>query len=49
MFGIGVGVAMTAAYTSAGGALPDPARATGFGFLTSASLIGMAASPMVPA
>jgi MFS transporter, DHA1 family, multidrug resistance protein len=47
VFGIGVGVAMTAAYTTAGGALPDPARATGFGFLTSASLIGMAVSPMV--
>ncbi len=47
IFGIGVGVAMTAAYTTAGGALPDAARATGFGFLTSASLIGMAASPMV--
>jgi MFS transporter, DHA1 family, multidrug resistance protein len=47
VFGVGVGVAMTAAYTTAGGALPDPARATGFGFLTSASLIGMAASPMV--
>ena len=47
IFGVGVGVAMTAAYTIAGGALPDPARATGFGFLTSASLIGMAVSPMV--
>jgi MFS family permease len=47
LFGVGVGVAMTAAYTTAGGALPDPARATGFGFLTSASLIGMAASPMI--
>ena len=47
VFGVGVGVAMTAAYTTAGGALPDPARATGFGFLTSASLIGMAASPMI--
>jgi MFS family permease len=47
IFGVGVGVAMTAAYTTAGGALPDPARATGFGFLTSASLIGMAVSPMI--
>jgi MFS family permease len=47
VFGVGVGVAMTAAYTTAGGALPEPARATGFGFLMSASLIGMAASPMV--
>jgi MFS family permease len=47
VFGVGVGVAMTAAYTTAAGALPILARATGFGFLTSASLIGMAASPMV--
>jgi MFS family permease len=47
VFGVGVGVSMTAAYTTAGGALPDAARATGFGFLTSASLIGMATSPMV--
>jgi DHA1 family multidrug resistance protein-like MFS transporter len=46
-FGIGIGVAMTAAYTTAAGAIPDTVRATGFGFLTSASLIGMAVSPMV--
>jgi MFS family permease len=46
-FGLGVGVAMTAAYTSAASAVPGAARATGFGFLTSASLIGMAVSPMV--
>ena len=38
---------MTAAYTTAAGAIPDSVRATGFGFLTSASLIGMAVSPMV--
>ncbi len=46
-FGLGIGVAMTAAYTSAAGAIPESVRATGFGFLTSASLIGMAVSPMV--
>jgi MFS family permease len=46
-FGLGIGVAMTAAYTTAAGAIPDSVRATGFGFLTSASLIGMAVSPMV--
>jgi MFS family permease len=38
---------MTAAYTAAAASLPDGVRATGFGFLTSASLVGMAVSPMV--
>jgi DHA1 family multidrug resistance protein-like MFS transporter len=47
VFGIGIGVAMTAAYTTAAGAVPEAARATGFGFLMSASLVGMAISPMV--
>ncbi len=47
VFGIGIGVAMTAAYTTAAAGFPEPARATGFGFLMSASLIGMAVSPMI--
>ncbi len=47
IFGIGIGVAMTAAYTTAASAIPETARAFGFGFLTSASLVGMAISPMV--
>jgi MFS transporter, DHA1 family, multidrug resistance protein len=47
IFGVGIGVAMTAAYTTAASAIPDAARAFGFGFLTSASLVGMAISPMV--
>jgi DHA1 family multidrug resistance protein-like MFS transporter len=47
VFGIGIGVAMTAAYTTAAAAVPEAARATGFGFLMSASLVGMAISPMV--
>lgn len=47
VFGIGIGVAMTAAYTTAAAAVPEAARATGFGFLMSASLIGMAISPMI--
>jgi MFS family permease len=47
IFGIGIGVAMTAAYTTAASAIPEAARAFGFGFLTSASLVGMAISPMV--
>jgi MFS transporter, DHA1 family, multidrug resistance protein len=47
LFGASVGVAMTAAYTMAASAMPPHARATGFGFLSSASLVAMAASPMV--
>jgi DHA1 family multidrug resistance protein-like MFS transporter len=47
VFGLSIGAAMTAAYTAAAASLPDGVRATGFGFLTSASLVGMAVSPMV--
>jgi MFS family permease len=47
IFGVGIGIAMTAAYTTAAGAIPEAARAFGFGFLTSASLVGMAISPMI--
>ena len=47
VFGVGIGVAMTAAYATAAGAVPEAARAFGFSFLSSASLIGMAISPMI--
>ena len=47
VFGLSIGAAMTAAYTAAAASLPDAVRATGFGFLTSASLVGIAVSPMV--
>lgn len=47
LFGLGVGLAMTAAYTTAAQVMPDTARATGFGFLTSASLTGIALSPTI--
>ena len=47
VFGLSIGAAMTAAYTAAAASLPDGVRATGFGFLTSASLVGIAVSPMV--
>jgi len=47
LFGLAIGAAMTAAYTAAAAALPEEVRATGFGFLTSASLVGIAVSPMV--
>jgi len=46
IFGLTVGIGMTAAYATAGGIIPHNARATGFGFLTSASLSGLALSPM---
>jgi DHA1 family multidrug resistance protein-like MFS transporter len=45
LFGVAVGAAMTAAYTTAGSIIPVNARGTGFGFLTSASLTAMAISP----
>jgi MFS family permease len=45
-FGASVGTAMTTAYTAGGDALPPDVRATGFGFLTSASLTGLALSPI---
>jgi MFS family permease len=47
VFGAAIGVAMTAAYTAANGVMPETARGTGFGLLTTASLIGLAISPIV--
>ena len=47
VFGGGIGAAMTAAYSSAAVLIPAGAHGTGFGVLTSASLIGMAVSPIV--
>ncbi len=45
--GVGVGAALTAAYTAAGFVIPSGAHGASFGVLTSASLTGMAVSPMV--
>jgi MFS family permease len=45
--GAGIGAAMTAAYTAAGRVIPSAASGAGFGVLTSASLTGMAVSPIV--
>ena len=45
--GLGIGAAMTASYTAAGSVIPARAHGTGFGVLTSASLIGMASSPLI--
>src|SRR4051812_25781136 len=47
VFGIGIGAAMTAAYSAAGAVIPPGAHGAGFGVLTSASLIGMATSPFI--
>lgn len=47
VLGVGIGAAMTAAYTAAGGVIPPGAHGAGFGVLTSASLAGMAISPIV--
>jgi len=44
--GVGVGAAMTASYSAAGSVIPPGAHGTGFGVLTSASLTGMAVSPI---
>ncbi len=45
--GVAIGLAMTTAYTSAGSLLPSDAHATGFGLMTTASLTGLAASPVI--
>jgi MFS family permease len=47
LVGVGIGAAMTAAYSAAGSVIPAGAHGTGFGVLTSASLVGMASSPFV--
>ena len=47
IFGIAIGAATTAAYTAASTIIPGSARGTGFGLLTTASLVGLAVSPIV--
>jgi MFS transporter, DHA1 family, multidrug resistance protein len=47
MFGFAIGVGTTAAYTAAAAVIPANVRGTGFGLLTTASLIGLAVSPVV--
>lgn len=47
LFGLAVGTAMTAAYAAAAGVMPASLRGAGFGLLTSASLVGVAVSPMI--
>ena len=45
--GLCIGVAMTAAFTAANSVIPLEVHSTGFGFLTSASLAGLALSPVM--
>lgn len=47
LFGVSVGVATTTIYAVAGSSLPPDAHATGFGIMTTASLLGLAVSPIV--
>jgi DHA1 family multidrug resistance protein-like MFS transporter len=47
LVGLGIGAAMTASYSAAGGVVPAGAHGTAFGVLTSASLVGMASSPFI--
>jgi MFS family permease len=49
VLGLATGASTTAAYTAAGGVVPAGGHGTGFGFLASASLLGMALSPVVSA
>jgi DHA1 family multidrug resistance protein-like MFS transporter len=44
--GLAIGAASTAAYTAAGAVIPEEARGTGFGLLTTGSLVGLALSPI---
>ena len=46
IFGAAVGVATTAAYTAAGSVIPPGVRGAGFGVLSTASLAGLALSPV---
>lgn len=47
IFGAAMGIATTGAYTAAGGVIPSTARGASFGLLSTASLTGLALSPIV--
>jgi DHA1 family multidrug resistance protein-like MFS transporter len=47
IFGLAIGFGTTAAYTAAAGVIPANVRGLGFGLMTTASLVGMAASPIL--
>ena len=46
VFGLGIGAAMTTAYAEAGKIIPAGSHGAGFGLLTTASLTGLALSPV---
>jgi len=47
IFGFGIGVSFTTIYTVAGQRVPEGSRGVAFGYLTTASLSGLALSPVV--
>jgi DHA1 family multidrug resistance protein-like MFS transporter len=47
VFGLAIGFGTTAAYTAAAGVIPPNVRGLGFGLMTTASLVGMATSPII--
>jgi MFS transporter, DHA1 family, multidrug resistance protein len=47
LFGVSLGAGTTSAYTAASSIIPSGARGSGFGLLTTASLVGLAISPIV--
>jgi DHA1 family multidrug resistance protein-like MFS transporter len=47
VIGLGIGTSITTAFTAGGVVIPRDVHATAFGFLTSASLIGIALSPVL--
>jgi DHA1 family multidrug resistance protein-like MFS transporter len=47
LFGVGMGAATTSAYTAASAVMPSRARGAGFGLLSTASLTGLALSPII--
>jgi len=47
VFGLSVGTAITTAYTAGGAVIPREVHGTGFGFLTTASMTGVALSPVL--
>ena len=47
VFGLAMGMATTSTYTAASAVMPPTARGAGFGLLSTASLTGLALSPMI--
>ncbi len=47
LLGLAIGAASTAAYTAAAAVIPAASRGTGFGLLSTGSLVGLALSPVI--